>query len=421
MGKTSDTVAKWPRSQSKRWVSAFLFSWALGHWATRPLLAVEVQPVVSAEILGGQYIYNGSDSSLGANTAVSASPYMKLNDRWSVVPLYQGSYQGTKQVTDFTGGGTTFQDSQDHTFSAKVIRSYENGLKLKAIGAYGIEWLRETKDEDWTKGLYDNKRASGGAEADWSWAKDQSVRLLYDYYAIDFPNYQSLESQVAAGDLGRELNQPDVLNNTNHSVTLDSQMEIPGHGLLQLTANTTWRSYAQQHIVVASGDLIADTRNDSIMTLSGQGTWPVWANESKKLFTSLGYSWTQLLSNQNDYDAPPAVFNPNYYAYHTQGVNNAWTLVMGEVKPLTLNFIGTLSRQQYSNRLTQDSTGAYGTDTTHVDYATIGFGAKYPIAKKFQLIGQIYAGWSDSNNTFTQQYQYHYNTSSIMMGFRYEY
>src|SRR5579871_471916 len=120
---------------------------------------------------------------------------MKFNDQWSLVPFYIGSYNGTKQVTDLIGGGTLFQESQDHTGSLKLIRSFDNGLKLKAIGSYGAQFLRETTDESWGNGLYDNRRTSGGAEAEWSWAKDQSVRLAYDYYAIRFPNYTSLESQ----------------------------------------------------------------------------------------------------------------------------------------------------------------------------------------------------------------------------------
>src|SRR4029077_8854269 len=164
--------------------------------------AVDVKPVIDAQLLGGQNYFNGADSSFGGVASLSAAPYMQFNDRWSLVPLYAGNYRGTKQVTDLVGGGTLLQDSQDHTFSAKVIRSFSNGLKLKAVGGYGIELLRETKDEDWGKGLYDNRRLFGGTEAEWSWDKDRSVRLAYDNYSIRFPNYHSLESVVVSTGLG---------------------------------------------------------------------------------------------------------------------------------------------------------------------------------------------------------------------------
>src|SRR6266513_1896764 len=115
--------------------------------------AVEVKPVVNAELLGGQYYYNGSGSSFGGFSSLVASPFMKFNEKWSLVPLYSGSYQGTKQVQDLVGGGTLFQDSQSHNLSLKGIRAFDNGLRLKAVTGYGFELLRETKDEGWGQGL----------------------------------------------------------------------------------------------------------------------------------------------------------------------------------------------------------------------------------------------------------------------------
>ena len=171
-------------------------------------LAVEVKPVVDAQLMGGQNYYNGASSSFGGVASLTLSPYTQFNDQWSMVPLYNGNYKGTKQVTDLVGGGTLFQDSQDHTVSTKLVRTFDNGLKLKAGGGYGIELLRETQDENWGSGLYDNNKAFTGTEAEWSWEKDRYVRLAYDYYYIRFPNYQSLESGQVSSGLGRELSQP---------------------------------------------------------------------------------------------------------------------------------------------------------------------------------------------------------------------
>src|SRR6185312_5302999 len=86
--------------------------------------AVEIKPVIDAQILGGQNFYNGADSSFGGVTSLTAAPYMQFNDKWSLVPLYAGNYRGTKQVTDLVGGGTLFEQSQDHTFSVKGIRTF---------------------------------------------------------------------------------------------------------------------------------------------------------------------------------------------------------------------------------------------------------------------------------------------------------
>jgi hypothetical protein len=401
-----------------------VFSIVVAMWSVQAN-AVEVKTVIDGQLLGGQNYYNGADSSFGGVGALTLSPYLKFSDQWSLVPLYAGNYRGTKQVTDLVGGGTLFQDSQDHTFSSKLIRSFDNGLKVKAVGGYGFELLRETKDEDWGKGLFDNRRAFGGTEAEWSWAKDRSVRLAYDYYRITFPNYQALDTnQVAISTgLGRELSAPNVLDNNNHAFTLSSRLGLPLEGYADLSAGYTLRSYPDQHLVVVSGSLIPETRRDSLQTLSAQGTWPISIRGTQRLFTTLGYSWNHLYSNQNHSDAaPPTVFSPNYYAYITHTLSNSWTLLLGDNQnPWTLSMNGSLSRQNYTDRPVQDAGGIYGTEATRVDSAYIGAGFSYPIAEGFRLAANAYFGWNNSNNQDNRVYKYHYNTQTYLMGFSYAY
>jgi len=385
-----------------------------------PLEAAEVKPVVSAQVLGGQYYYSGSESALGALASLVASPYTKFNDRWSLVPLYSGTYQGTKQVQDLIGGGTLFQDSQNHDVSLKGIRSFENGLKLKAVTGYGIELLRETKDEGWSNGLYNNRRLSAGTEAEWSWAKESYVRLAYDYFKIGFPNYQSLSSQAAAEGQGRELDAPNVLDSRNHMATLGAQTALPRDGLLESSVSETWSSYADQHVVDLSGTLTPESRKDRAEALMIQGTWPVYSGSQCRLSGSLGYTRTHLYSNQNHYDASRTFFNPDYYAYLTNSLQSQWTLLAGEA-PWTFQLNGSLARQKYSDRLVQDGDGNYGTGATHVDFATVGFSVSYPIAQGFQVKAMSAVGWNDSNNTYTKLYQYHYCTQNYLFGFTYAY
>ena len=385
-----------------------------------PLAALEVNPVVNAQLLGGQYYYNGADNAFGGVAALSAAPYLKVNDHWSLVPLYTGNYNGTKQVTDLIGGGTLFQESQDHTASLKLIRSFSSGLKLKAIGSYGAQFLRETTDERWGNGLYDNRRASGGAEAEWSWDKDRFVRFAYDYYAIRFPNYTSLESQGGAAGLGRELNAPDVLDTHNHAVTLGTQVGLPWDGFLEATAGYTWSHFRSEHLVDLTGELTPDLRNDQIETYGFKATWPVLKDPTLRLFSSLGYTWSHTYSNQNHYDAQQLIFNPDYYSYVQQALSNNWTLAVGE-NPWTLGLTWSLTRQHYSDRLVQDPTGTYGSDVTFVNGAFTTLEFTYPIAKGFRLDAQGQFGWNNSNNTDNQVYQYHYNTQTYLFGFTYAY
>ncbi len=389
---------------------------------TMPLQAVEVKPVVNAEVMGGQYFYNNAESSLGADASLLVAPYTKFNDQWSMVPLYSGNYQGTQQVQDLVGGGTLFQDSQEHDASIKGIRTFENGLKLKAVTGYGVELLRETKDEDWTKGLYDNHKLSAGTEAEWSWAKDDSVRVAYDYYDIRFPNYQSLSSQAAADGQGRELDAPNVLNTHNNMVTLGTQLRIPGNGLLEGSWSNTWISFPDQHLVDVSGQLTPDVRSDRSEKLTLEGTWPVYSGEKCRILGSLGYSRTHLFSNQNHYDPsqPVTFYNADYYAYLTNSLQTQWTFLLGEA-PWKIQWSGSIARQHYSDRLIQDSTGAFGTAITNVDYAMTAISVSYPIAKGFEVKATTQLGWNNSNNTDTLVYQYHYATQAYLFGFTYAY
>jgi len=402
------------------WAATFVGVTALMLAVSISLEAVELNPVVTAQLLGGQYYYNGADSAFGGVAALSAAPYAKFNDQWSLVPLYTGNYNGTKQVADLIGGGTLFQESQDHTASLKLIRSFSSGLKLKAIGSYGAQLLRETTDESWGKGLYDNRRMSGGAEAEWSWVKDRFVRLAYDYYAIRFPNYTSLESQGGASGLGRELNAPDVLDTHNHAVTLGTQLGLPWDGFLEATAGYTWSRFTSEHLVDLTGELTPELRRDQIESYAFKGTWPVLKDPSLRLFASLGYTWSHTYSNQNHYDAQQFFFNPDYYSYVQQALTNNWTLAVGE-NPWTLGLTWSLTRQHYSDRMIQNPTGSYGNDVTFVNGAFTTLEATYPIAKGFRVDVQGQFGWNNSNNTDNQVYQYHYNTQTYLFGFTYAY
>ena len=382
--------------------------------------AVEVQPVINAQLLGGQNFYNGKDSSIGAMASLSAAPYVKFNDDWSLSPLYSGSYQGTRQVEDLIGGGTLFQETQNHDISAKVIRSFDSGLKLKAIGGYGVQLLRETLDESWGNGLYDNRRASGGAEAEYEWDKDRFVRLSYDYYAIRFPNYTSLESQGATAGLGRELSAPDVLDTHNHALNLGTQVAVPGNGTLEATLGYTWENFTSEHLVDLSGELTPELRRDRQTTFSTQGTWPVLVRPGARLFGSLAYSLARVHSNQNHYDPQQLFFNPNYYSYLQQTLAMEWTLAMGN-NPWTLKLRNALTHQHYTDRLIQDANGIYGTDATNVNGAFTTLVFTYPIAKGFRLIADTEFGWNNSNNGDNSVYQYHYNTQTYLLGFSYAY
>ena len=76
--------------------------------------AAELVPMGDFRVLGGQYYFNSTPSSLSGNMSLTLVPAVKFSDKFTLVNTYMGSYKGTKEVNDLAGGGTLFQDSQDH-------------------------------------------------------------------------------------------------------------------------------------------------------------------------------------------------------------------------------------------------------------------------------------------------------------------
>jgi hypothetical protein len=149
-------------------------------------------------------------------------------------------------------------------------------------------------------------------------------------------------------------------------LTVGAQLALPASGLLETSISDTFTSFPDQHLVDATGSQISDKRSDRLESFSLQGTWPVLATSNTRLFATLGYNRYHLFSNQNHYDASRTTFNGNYYSYVTNALRSEFTLLLGEA-PWTVQLNGSVSRQNYSNRLVQDSTGAYGTDQTRLD------------------------------------------------------
>jgi hypothetical protein len=195
--------------------------------AVSPLSAASVTPVYDVSFFGGQHFFDGNESALSGNFKLRISPAVKFNEKWTLIPTYSGGYQGTRDVQELAGGGTLFQDSTGHGTTVKGVYSLSPSWKLKGTAGASVEFLRETKDEKWGDGLFDHRKYSGGLETEFSASKETGGRVAYDFYALDFPNYTSLESSQDA-TLSRELAGKDTLNSGNHLGTLGFWAPLPG-------------------------------------------------------------------------------------------------------------------------------------------------------------------------------------------------
>ncbi len=392
------------------------------------LHAIEISPVISARLYGGQYFFQSEESSLSGNIGVTASPAIAFNKLWTLIPTVSSAWRGTKSVRDLVGGGTILQQTQEHSGNLKGVFSPNKFWQFKGGGGYKWTLLKETKDESWGKGLFDSLKPSVNFEVErfvglmGYAAEDASVRLGYDIYWLDFKNFSSLESQNK--DLGRENASAKTLNTLNHGPYLSARTAFPFLGgqkaRFEGAYYFTFRNYDEQKIVVLSGDLSADPRRDKSHILMSNFTFPFVFTDSFKLLAELKGNLSVNISNQNNYDARLTRFNPNFYAYREYSLGPNFNFLLGGA-PWIVNAGFNYVRKNYGDRPIQDGAGTYGAEKIGTNEYYANFGATYPINKNFRAQALLNFGWSRSNMKYEKTYRYNYETFTYLMGVVYEY
>lgn len=394
---------------------------------------MEYIPVYNATFMGGQYFFRSDRARLSGNAAVLAAPVMKFNDRWSVIPTVSSSYQGTKGVGDGVGAGTLFQQQMDHRIGVTGIRSLEGtNWRLKPSASYKRQFLKETRDEAWGRGLFDYEKIALGFEGENVYKDPFSVRLGFDVYRVRFPSYISLESQAGVdpqgNPLGRELAPKKVLDSYNFAWTASATRPFPYDDpkvSLQGGYSLLFQTYPDQLLVDARGQYEDKKRFDVQQALSGGVGYPrefSIAGRKTRLDSSVSMSVARTMSNQNTYDAARTKFVEDSYSNWTIGVGPSWNLSWGDFKrPNWLSTSFRWSRTMYSGRLAQDAGGVYLGDKQHQDRYSLGLAYGYPIGPGFYLKAATNFLWTTSNQAYEKTYAYTYRTANYTMGFTWEY
>lgn len=349
-------------------------------------------------------------------------PAVKFSDKFTLVNTYLGSYKGSKEVNDLAGGGTLFQDSQYHFLSVKGVYALNTAVKLKLGTSYRKELLRETKNETWGQGLFDYDKMNIGAEAEYNYMKKYEARIGIDQYTLSFPNYASLESAQTA-DLGRELAGKNTLNSTNLAVSLNGAAKF---NVFEKDIKTdigyslTSKSYPDQPLVLADSQLSTDKRKDAYASASLGVASSFKVMKGVVLVPALNYQMIANDSNQAHYDARKTTFTADYYDYSYTSFGPALNFLVGS-RPWAVTVSGSIGRQAYKERLTQDIDGNYLTEKIYVDEKIYGLGVVYPIAKSIKMRLMYNYVDSKSNMKYEKTYSYNYISSNFLMGFNVEF
>jgi hypothetical protein len=389
---------------------------------------VQIIPIYGFQFMGGQNFYTGQPPSLSANASGVVAPAMKFNDNWSLLPSFTSAYTGVRQVLDLVAGGSLFQSQWDNVASVKGIYTPDDSLwRVKPFATYKYEFLRETTDEQLGHGLYDFQQYDAGIDAEYVYRDPFAVRFGIDYYAIHFPNYTSLESQAATQfggqDLARELVGNYVLDTQNILLSADANGLLPFGGLIADARMTVLgERFPNQHVVDASGNLIAPLRQDVVASLGAGLSRPWNFGPELKAIGAFNATYSYDDSNQSSFDASETRYIPLFYNYEELKLAPDLKVIIGPVRqPITVDVSGTWWHRTYPNRPIQDSSGNYLGSALYTDSWEGSASLAYPVAEHFNLLFTFQYGRETSNQQFLQLYQYAYTTATYMFGFSYDY
>ncbi|MDX6769871.1 MAG: hypothetical protein SF051_10085 [Elusimicrobiota bacterium] len=401
--------------------------------AALPARGVEVTPVFNASLSAGQYFFQGQRGSFSGNSTVVAAPLIKLSPRWSMMPMYLGNYRGTKGVDDGVGAGTLFQQEMDHRLSVTGIRVLEGTTwRLKPQASYKREFLKETRDETWGKGLFDYEKIAVGLEAENLYKDPFVFRAAVDLWRTRFPQYESLESRSgtdpSGNPLGRELAPRKVLDAWNAQLTLSGSRPVPFADpavALQASWSFLYQNYSEQKVVNARGQFDRTGRRDLLNSASLSVVHPrpvrLFGHDARLDLTG-GLNLAYNASNQNTFDAAKTQFVPDAYGFWSFGLGPAAALSWGDRKtPERLSMGLRWNRVRYTGRLVQDGDGVYSSAKQYQDRTTLSLGFDHPVAPKFTLTTRVNALWASSNHKFDKNYKYTYRAMTYHIGVAYEY
>lgn len=382
----------------------------------------------SLDAMAGQYFFNGGAGSINGYFNGDLQVLRSLSTSSGFYLGATGNYTGFKQVNELAGGGTLFQQSMDYSLGAKYIKRFDGGYSLMPRVGVRTQFFRETKDEDWGKGLYDFQRYETGLTWERKTRLGLTVPWTYqftlDLYYTHYPRFQSLASQY-----GTEQAAPNpgarVLDTVSTQLGHRSEFELPGFVSLYGLYSLAFINFTDQKVVNSQGQYLNSKRSDAYQSLT--------VGASKRFndldvlgrvrpVLGLGLTAADLFSNQNHFDADPArlKYVGAYYNYWETRVSPNFTLTF--LKTMAQTRVGyEAALRFYTGRLTQNSDGSYTGNKLHQTSHTVYIQALQPIGKGLSLKAR--GSWSSAsaNTDYQQTYTYTYHDYNYSAGLEWKF
>lgn len=388
--------------------------------------AVEWVPVGGLSVLGGVHSFAGEQGSLSGNAVASFSPAMRLSPRWSFLPSAHAEYEGTRRVSDVLGTMTPAAERLGGRLGLRAVWSDPSSRwRLKPTISYARDLSKETKDEAWGKGLYDQIRWAVGGEAELLAVEPHSLRAAVDWFETVYPNYTSLESQAAlqfgGQSLARELVGDRVLDRRGWQFTLSGDAPLGSRAIGAASLTGVWSRFAAQRLVDEGGQFQDRAREDFLTRVVFALRMPHEWNADLRARAGLEVGMTANTSNQNGYDATRGRFLPGFYDFVEWRVEPSAVFIIGPPRrPVSASLRLGRRQRRYTSRPAQSETGAYGSGPLTSTEWTFGASLDYPMAKRLSLIFTVERTSASSNQRCQRYYRYAYEATTALAGFRWD-
>lgn len=376
-----------------------------------------INPNFSLSVYGGKYYLDNRSSSMDINLDAIASASINFSENSILYPTYIGYYKGIQDLQELVGGDVLVRQTMGHSISLKYhnIKDFNH---IKPRISYSLNYINETKDENWGDGLFDYKTLSFGVEFEQE-RPDATYKESFDFFTVDYPNYSSLLSYAQTvidtttySELSRNAGK-DVLNSRNYRAEF-SYTVFPKDLNLTYNLSLTYKDYYDQSVVNDIGGFKSDKRKD-LLTDFGINL----NKDSKKGYIGLEFNFCWLNSNQNSYDASRTKYIDDSYSYLSFNITPKIQLNLKDKGSFSYSFAYT--RLNYLGRLVQDVDGNYLSSKIYQNFYINSFSLKYALIKNLYSKAIYSYQVVDSNMRYEAGYRYNYKSSNFMLGIDWEF
>ncbi len=370
--------------------------------------------LLSSQLLGGGYNFNQESTSFGGKLNLNIIPAVKFGGDHLLIPVYSFEYNGIKDVKELVGGGTLVQQYITNMFYLKSVFKISSKFKIKPkIGATS-QIIKETQDEEWTKGLFDYFKTNFNLETEFCFSENTKLSLTPAVYTINFYNYKTLATEK----YGQELSVvgKDILNFDAAEISLDFKI----NKFLSLNTYFVQKNFKDQYLITITGEYSSEKRKDNYGLFGISFNYPIKPLGETSIFSALAFQYAANISNQSHYDVERTKFIKDYYNYNEISFIPQLTFAFNKI-PMNLQLNYNVSLRSYSNRPVQDKEGNYLDDKTNSLAQYISMLLSFPLIENLNMFIQQNYLISSSNMKYEQVYRYNYTAYNILVGLSFEY